>query len=195
MNAVSTRVRILRGASTALGDHGLEACSVQQILRAAGVSRRTFYQHFKSKDDVLLALYSDRLGGLLGRMRQAVEAEDDGIARVRGALTAYMDFQVEGGALQRGLQAMAVSSESILSDTRERTIDELVALLDQYVAPVLKRELDPLVYRSLLLGAEGLVLNAQARGGFGPAEKARILAVLIPVFLNTLGGPLPLPTR
>ena len=195
MNAISTRDRILRGAESALREHGLDACSVQLVLDAAKVSRRTYYQYFKSKDDLLFALYSERLGGLVGRMRAAVQSETDGIARVRAALTAYMDFQIEGGSLQRSLQAVAVSAESILAPTREETLDQIVDLLDEGVRDALDKSFDPLVYRHLLLGAEGLVLHAQAQGGFGDAEKERILAVLVPAYLNTLGGPIPLPTR
>ncbi|MCP4804038.1 MAG: TetR/AcrR family transcriptional regulator [Proteobacteria bacterium] len=195
MNATSTRDRILRGAGVALREHGLDACSVQAVLSASDVSRRTFYQYFKSKDDLLLALYSERLGGLVGRMRRAVDGETDGIGRIRAALTAYADFQIEGGALQRSLQALAVGEESLLAPMRERTLDQLVELLDTEVEKELGYGLDPLVFRNLLLGAEGLVLHAQASGGFGESEKERILAVLLPAYLNTLGGPIPLPRR
>lgn len=38
--------------------HGYEATTLDAIAEAAGISRRTFFHYFKSKDDVLLAFQS-----------------------------------------------------------------------------------------------------------------------------------------
>lgn len=48
--------RILRGAADVFGRVGVEGTSVELILEAAGLSRRTFYQFFENKAEVLDAL-------------------------------------------------------------------------------------------------------------------------------------------
>ncbi len=48
-----TAERILKGAAKAFGESGLKATTVQDILNAAGVSRRTFYLHFRNIEAVL----------------------------------------------------------------------------------------------------------------------------------------------
>ena len=57
-NAV--RTRILRGAAKVFGERGYSASSVEAILEAAQVSRRTFYRTFRSKEDVLAALFATK---------------------------------------------------------------------------------------------------------------------------------------
>ena len=51
---------VLMGASKIFAERGVDAVSVEDILVAANVSRRTFYKAYKNKADVLSALY--RLG-------------------------------------------------------------------------------------------------------------------------------------
>lgn len=53
---VGGREKILEAALRLFSAHGYEATSVAAITREAGVSRATFYRHFRGKRDVLLAL-------------------------------------------------------------------------------------------------------------------------------------------
>jgi len=53
-----TRARILAGAEPLLHEHGLRKVTVEDLCSAAEVSRRTFYQHFESRE----ALASEVIG-------------------------------------------------------------------------------------------------------------------------------------
>jgi len=194
MNAPSTRDRILRGAERALVENGLDACSVQQILQEAGVSRRTYYQYFRSKDDILHALYRERVEGLVDHMRSAVDERTDPVQRVTAAIDTYLSYQVLGGPLKRWLQAKAMSPDSPMAPDREKTLDSIVALMDVNVRDALGAKLDPFVYRSLLMGAEGLVLNTQARtGDFTEADRIRIRNVMVPSYFAVLARHMDMP--
>ena len=57
MGANQTYAKILRGAAEIMGDHGISV-SVEDILKVAGISRRTFYQFFSNREELLLSLYS-----------------------------------------------------------------------------------------------------------------------------------------
>ncbi|MBW4331752.1 TetR/AcrR family transcriptional regulator [Stakelama sp. CBK3Z-3] len=50
-----TRRRIIETGLKLFVENGYEATTFDMIARAAGISRRTFFSYFKSKDDVLLA--------------------------------------------------------------------------------------------------------------------------------------------
>src|SRR5689334_23369875 len=65
-----TRKRILREALAVFRRDGVAAARIDDITRAAGVSRGTFYFHFPTKDDVLLA----RIGHTEDKMARAIEA-------------------------------------------------------------------------------------------------------------------------
>ncbi|NEW38935.1 TetR family transcriptional regulator [Nocardia cyriacigeorgica] len=49
----ATRAAIVRAATTLFLEHGFAATSITDIAAAAGVSRRTFFLYFPSKEDVL----------------------------------------------------------------------------------------------------------------------------------------------
>lgn len=50
-----TRARIVETGLALFVEHGYEATTLDAIAAAAGISRRTFFYYFKSKEDVLLA--------------------------------------------------------------------------------------------------------------------------------------------
>lgn len=194
MNATPTRDRILRGAERALVEHGLDGCSVQQILQEAGVSRRTFYQYFRSKDDVVHALYQERVEGLVDEMRRAVEERSDPVQRVTAAIDTWLQYQVDGGQLKRAMQARSISPDSLMAPDREKTLDAIVELMDTNVQEILGARLDPYVYRSLLLGAEGLVINTQAMtGDFTEEDRVRIRKVMVPSYFAVLARHMDMP--
>jgi AcrR family transcriptional regulator len=49
---LKTRQRLLDGGRKAFAEHGVEVTSVLEIIRAAGVSQPSFYNHFASKDEL-----------------------------------------------------------------------------------------------------------------------------------------------
>jgi AcrR family transcriptional regulator len=50
----SARDRILETAYELFARHGIQAVGVDEIIRQAGVAKATFYNHFPSKDDLVL---------------------------------------------------------------------------------------------------------------------------------------------
>src|ERR1700756_1852097 len=63
-NRRETQQRIADVAMELFVAHGFEATTLDEIAAVAGISRRTFFHYFRSKDDLLLAHlegYSDAL--------------------------------------------------------------------------------------------------------------------------------------
>jgi AcrR family transcriptional regulator len=54
------RARLLHAAIELFYSHGVQAVGVDQIIAAAGVTKTTFYKHFESKDDLLVAAIRQR---------------------------------------------------------------------------------------------------------------------------------------
>jgi AcrR family transcriptional regulator len=55
--AENQRERLLNGVVEAVAEHGYNATTIGAIAEASGISRRTFYEHFKGKEDCFLAAY------------------------------------------------------------------------------------------------------------------------------------------
>ena len=58
--AANQRERILSAVGDVASVAGYSDMTVEGVIVTAGVSRRTFYEHFKSKDEAFLAAFEDR---------------------------------------------------------------------------------------------------------------------------------------
>lgn len=57
--ALETREKLLATSLDLFGKHGFEHVSIEQITKACGVSKGTFYTHFPSKYDVILEKFKE----------------------------------------------------------------------------------------------------------------------------------------
>ena len=72
--AADARERILETAFRLFYARGLRAVGVDLIIAQADVAKATFYKHFRSKDDLVLA-YLDRVDGIwTGQLHDAADA-------------------------------------------------------------------------------------------------------------------------
>jgi AcrR family transcriptional regulator len=86
------RARLLEGITQAVSEKGYAAATVTDAVRAARVSRGTFYALFTSKEECFLEAYRHGVDVLVERIRAAVRAEEgDWIARLRAALRTYLE--------------------------------------------------------------------------------------------------------
>jgi AcrR family transcriptional regulator len=88
--------RALLDASIALiAEHGVEALSLREVARAAGVSPAAPYHHFASKSELLGALAASGFAGLTTAMERALadlSDSDSPIDRLEALGTAYIEF-------------------------------------------------------------------------------------------------------
>lgn len=86
------RERILDAVADVTSLAGYAAMSVEDIVVTAGVSRRTFYDHFKDKEEAFLAAYDAVVAQLVERVQRAFAANSAFPARVRDGLGAFLHF-------------------------------------------------------------------------------------------------------
>jgi AcrR family transcriptional regulator len=59
-SGIPTRERIISAANTLFYNHGIRGVSVDAVAEKAGVTKRTLYYHFRSKDDLVAAYLACR---------------------------------------------------------------------------------------------------------------------------------------
>jgi len=64
--------------------------SVEAVIARAGVSRRTFYEHFKNKEDAFLAAYDSFVREQARQIRRAYLQETGVRERLRAGIRAYL---------------------------------------------------------------------------------------------------------
>ena len=92
-NKARARAEIAAAALRLFFDRGFQGVTVDEIVRAAGVSRRTFFRYFETKEDALLADYPE----LNARLSQALDATepDNAMDGIRTGLHAMADWYID----------------------------------------------------------------------------------------------------
>jgi AcrR family transcriptional regulator len=86
------RSRMLAAMGDVVAEKGYAAATVADVVRAAGVSRTTFYEQFRSKEDCFVEAYAHGVDVLLDAVRSAVRATDgDWRAQLRAGMRAYLE--------------------------------------------------------------------------------------------------------
>ncbi|MEO6019643.1 MAG: TetR/AcrR family transcriptional regulator [Knoellia sp.] len=98
----TTDTRLLDALGEALVARGLARTTVADVARIAGTSKRTFYEHFATKDEAFLALYAARSEQLLAAISGVVTEPSAPIEQqIRGGVAAYVDFLAHNPELVR----------------------------------------------------------------------------------------------
>jgi AcrR family transcriptional regulator len=97
------RTRVLEGMAKAVSRKGYAETTIADIVGEAGVSRRTFYEHFTSKAECLIALYGAASHNALKVLRDAIDASQPWPAQIERALRAYLDCLASNPVLVRTL--------------------------------------------------------------------------------------------
>ncbi|MEC9408320.1 MAG: TetR/AcrR family transcriptional regulator [Abyssibacter sp.] len=174
----ATRLRIIKSAADVFGQRGFAGTSVQAILDAAGVSRRTFYQCFSDKSAVLAAIYERSLTHLYQCRREAMKHPGSGAERLKRAQAVYMDFVATAGPVVRVITTEALRPDSPLHALR-LTMHQQIE--DQYRAVFREaegRDLDPLIARSIILLSESLSIHILTQHPDDPGRLQRATEVL-----------------
>jgi AcrR family transcriptional regulator len=128
------RQAILDAAREVFGEVGFETVTVRDIIRRTGLASGTFYNYFRSKDEVASALSRDgarRFSPVLKAQRERARTWEE---FVRGALTAYYGFlasehdnwMARRPAEEAGVALMGETPEmiAVFEEVRRSIIDE-----------------------------------------------------------------------
>jgi AcrR family transcriptional regulator len=99
----SQRNRLLDAIIQASADRGYPAVTITDIVKRAGVARRTFYEHFESKEACFLAAYDYTAEQMITPLLSAFEPVDDVLTRASGYVGAILEALASRPALARML--------------------------------------------------------------------------------------------
>jgi len=113
--AENQRERILAAVADVVSAASYAEMTVEGIIVTAGVSRRTFYEHFKNKDDAFLAAYDEAAGRLLTAVRAAYESREGFADRVRTGISTFLALLAADPAFARMciVEVMAAGPEAV----------------------------------------------------------------------------------
>ncbi|QCB45630.1 TetR/AcrR family transcriptional regulator [Hydrogenophaga sp. PAMC20947] len=97
------RTRLLQGMGRALAARGLANTTIADVVREAGMSKRSFYEHFPNKEACFLALYAAAHGAALRTLKEAVQPDRPWLDQLEVAFEAYFSHLASGHLLLKVL--------------------------------------------------------------------------------------------
>lgn len=129
--------RLLAAAQNVLSRSGWWGFKVESVLREAKLSTRSFYRHFQSKSELLLAVLETEMKQAAARLRRAAQIEGDPLAQLESWVEATLAMAYSHD-LARPANLFAEHWRELLAEYPDRihtVVDSMVAT----VVPVIER--------------------------------------------------------
>jgi len=176
------REHLIETAARLFNEHGYHATGIDRILAESGVAKMTLYNHFRSKDELILAVLRRRDETFRNRL---IRAAEDLAETPRERLLAIFDVLGEWFRSKdfHGCMFINASAEFGAPDSAIRAAScEHKRLLTRYVEGLAEAAgaRDPAALAgAIMLLVEGAIVSAQINCDCAPAEQAKRAAATL----------------
>lgn len=123
------RERLFAALVASCAERGYDATSVEDLLRASGVSRATFYEQFEDKLDCFRAAEKEMVGAAIAAVAEELGGgEGDAVARPRAALEAFIRLIVDQPAAARMVLVESYAAGETGIEPVRRAMDWIIVL-------------------------------------------------------------------
>lgn len=178
--AAQTRAEIFDAAIDLFVEHGFDTTSMEDVASAAGVSRRTLYRYFATKDDIVFEAprqWLEVLDGVLSDRREDEPTRDlfrRGLIEVAGFVEDHADAVLRAYSV--------VASSPALAARHGRSDAEWIARYVEEMAPdVASRKhgtLEAVTAATALVGAQNGLIAVWA-SQYQPNEVVRLMQMML----------------
>jgi AcrR family transcriptional regulator len=158
----SQRERLLNGVVEAVVEHGYNATTIANLIEAASVSRRTFYEHFAGKEECFLAAYEMIVAHIGGALSEG-EARPAWPDRVRAELATLLRIFAADPTVARFVLVESLAAGGEVAE-RHRASLRCVAALLRPEAPAADDALAEAREQALVGGISTLVVRRLKAG-------------------------------
>jgi TetR/AcrR family fatty acid metabolism transcriptional regulator len=156
--AEGKRDRILEAAIKVFAAEGFYNAKVSQIAQAAGVADGTIYLYFKSKDDLLINLFEDRMERVNANLREAIETESSAIARLRRIVRLHLELVEQNRDMAEVISVELRQSSKFIREYSNPKFAEFLrtiagAVVEGQRSGELRTGIDPYIFARALFGA------------------------------------------
>src|SRR6266567_6638758 len=102
---------------------------VSDIAREAGIAAGTIYLYFKTKDDILVTLFRDKMAEFVGSLRKAIADEPDAVAKVRRLVVLHFRMLEDDPELAEVVQVELRQGQKFFRGASSQEIGAYFALI------------------------------------------------------------------
>ena len=188
MDLLTTTDRIIVGASELFFMHGYSKVSVEEIAEQVGITKKTIYNHFPTKLNLLEAVINTTIHGLINDLESIAEDPKLDFLEKLVSMLKYLFIQLttyKRNLIEEFSKYTSQLDDDTLPDLREKLVPRIQQLVDEGVEKGLvrsdvSRELLPYTYLSLVWGVVALYRRFSL--SINPGE------LLVQSIQHTLGG-------
>jgi AcrR family transcriptional regulator len=142
----------------AVSRYGYAGTTLRELVRLAGVSKSTFYDHFESKQEAFLATSDTIVQELRERVMAAVGGEEDHHERLVTALSTFMQLVIDepAAATLTAVETLTLGQAGIECRDRGSAVIEETLRLSFEQAPT-EREVSDTTVHAIAAGIRGIV--------------------------------------
>ncbi len=180
------RERLISGLAEAIAENGYAGTTIAHITRHAAVSRRTFYEHFSSKDECFVAAYDTVMSQLEGLVGTAFAGEADWPHAVRAGVGAMLNFLATEPNLARLCMVEALVAGPVVAERYDAAVESFVPYFRsgrEGRSPEVLARLSPSTEEALVGGMISLISRRIVAG------KATELRTLLPDLVEFILAP------
>lgn len=161
--AAERRQRLLDTGLELFGTQGYAATPTEKICAAAKVTTRHFYEHFKDREALLLAVFEVVMSSTRDRVAMALLSADNPLPeRFLLALDAFLDAQLEDPRRARLTTSEVLGVSARVEAGRNAVINDFAQLLESYADMLAANGKLPVRnYRVLAFGMVGAMHELQ----------------------------------
>ncbi|HEV8584080.1 MAG TPA: TetR/AcrR family transcriptional regulator [Methylomirabilota bacterium] len=177
--------QIIDAAVRVFARNGFYNSRVSDIAREAGIASGTIYLYFKTKDEILVTLFRDKMAGFVATLRKEIAGEPDAPSRLRRLIRLHFETLEANADMAEVVQVELRQGQKFFRGASAHEIsayfDLIGAVLQEGVdAGVFRRDLPVKVATKMLFGAMDQLTTSWVLGkrGYRLADAAEPVATL-----------------
>ena len=152
------RALILNAAIEVFAKKGFHHARVSDVARCAAVADGTIYLYFKSKDDLLISLFEEKMQLIVETFREEVCREDSAKARLRRFVELHLNMTAEHPTLAEVLTVELRQSSKFMREYKAPQFAAYLNLLGEIITfgqerGEIAQGVDPTIARRIIFGA------------------------------------------
>lgn len=196
------REQVLRAAVELFGSRGYDAVSLRDVMGEVGLKPPAFYNHFKSKDDLLVAAIKAAIEAFNRDVVARDDPEMNAVERLDAMIQRHVLYQIENAAFAKANDRLIDSAmldrvgtpqtKREIRDTMRRYLERLTAIIEDVLAAHKDHRLDSKIC-ALAIGTmcDDVLAWYRPSGSDSPERLARRLSEMARNMLKVPDGDWP----
>ncbi|MFC2948596.1 TetR/AcrR family transcriptional regulator [Virgibacillus sediminis] len=149
--------QIIEAAVQVIAENGYHASQVSKIAKKAGVADGTIYLYFKNKEDVLISVFTEKMGQFINRITESIEKKGNASDKLLALIDMHFRQLSEDRYLAIVTQLELRQSKAELRLQINKVLHPYLKVIDQVIEEgmqegVFPRDLNVRLVRQMVFG-------------------------------------------